>query len=57
MPRGRSAPAVGVGAERAPADLDRDLSAELRVAGAVDLAHAARAERASNFVQDQFARQ
>ena len=31
-------------------DLDRDLAAEARVAGAIDLAHAARAERGEDLV-------
>ena len=32
-------------------DLDRDVTTELRVARAVDLAHAARTERADDFIR------
>ena len=34
-------------------DLDRDVAIQLRVAGAVDLAHAARAERGNDFVRTE----
>ena len=34
-------------------DLDRDLAAEARVAGAVDLAHASRAERGDHLVRPE----
>ena len=45
-----AAQALGVGGERGGQHLDRDVAAEPRVAGAVDLAHAARAERRRHLV-------
>src|SRR3954471_24398155 len=45
----------GVGGERAVQDFDRDGPPEARVAGAIDLAHAAFAERRLNLVGSQAA--
>ena len=42
---------LGVGGERLGQDLDRDVAIQLRVACAVDLAHAARAERGQDLVR------
>ena len=42
--------AVGVGEKFLGEDLDGDAAPQLRVAGAVDFAHAARAERSDDFI-------
>ncbi len=44
---------VGIGGERRRQHLDRDVAPEPRVAGAVDLAHAASAERADDFIRTE----
>ena len=44
---------IGIGRERGGQDLDRDLASEPRVARAVDLAHAAGAERREDLVRTQ----
>ena len=49
--RAESAPAVGIEREGIRQDLDRDVAIELRVARAIDLAHAARADRRDDFVR------
>ena len=41
---------LGIVGEQVGQDLERDLAAQLGVAGAVDLAHAARAKRASDLI-------
>ena len=42
---------LGVGGERLGQDLDRDVAIQLRVARAIDLAHAAGAERGQDLVR------
>ena len=42
--------AIGIAGERVRQDLDRDVAIQLRVARAVDLAHAAFADRRDDFV-------
>ena len=42
--------AIGVGGERVGEDLQRDVATELRVARAIDLAHAAGADRGDDLV-------
>ena len=44
--------AIGIVGERLGQDLDRDVALQLRIARAIDLAHAARAERARRFRKD-----
>jgi hypothetical protein len=48
-----AAQALGVRAEAIEQDLDRDLTAEAGIAGAVDLAHASRAEGTENLVRSE----
>ena len=45
-----AAQAIGVGGEGGRQDLDRDVAAEARVLGAVDLPHAARADGGEDLV-------
>src|SRR5262245_35478924 len=45
--------AIGIGGERIGQDLDRDVASELRVARAIDLAHAARTERGHNLIRPE----
>ena len=45
---------VGIARESLRQDLDGHLAFEARVAGAVDLAHAARAQQRDNFVRSEF---
>ena len=42
--------AIGIGREQLGQHLDRDVAVETRVAGAIDLAHAARAEHTGDLV-------
>jgi hypothetical protein len=42
---------IGIGGERVGQDLDRHVAIQLRVAGFVDLAHAAGADSAGDFVR------
>jgi hypothetical protein len=42
---------VGIAGEQVGEDLDRDVAVQLRVAGAIHLAHSARAEQGHNFVR------
>ena len=45
--------AFAVGGKELGQDLDRDAAIELRVAGAIDLAHAARTECADDLIRSQ----
>ena len=50
----KAAQSVGVQRQRLRQDLDRYFALEARVTGAVDLAHAARAQKRNNFVRSKF---
>ena len=50
----KTAQAVGIERKRLRQDLDRHFTFETRVAGAIDLAHASRAEQGNNFIRPEF---
>ena len=51
--RAKRAPPLRIGDEDVRQDLDRDVAIELRIAGAIDLAHSAGAERAEDLVRTE----
>ena len=48
-----SAEAIGIGRERGGQHLDRDVAPKSRIAGAIDLAHAARADLGGNLIHPE----
>ena len=48
-----NASSIGIAGEHVGNDFDRDLATQLRVAGAIHLAHAACAERAKHFIRGE----